>query len=72
IMDMVAPGLAATGTPFERYVDRRAAIARALALAESGDVVLIAGKGSEPYQIVGDEMLPFDDMATVRELTGGA
>ncbi|MET9480050.1 UDP-N-acetylmuramoyl-L-alanyl-D-glutamate--2,6-diaminopimelate ligase [Streptomyces sp. NPDC006638] len=68
ILDQIAPGLTATGTPFERLADRRAAIAHALAAAGSGDVVLIAGKGSEPYQIVGEHLVPFSDMATVREL----
>ncbi|MFK8844191.1 UDP-N-acetylmuramoyl-L-alanyl-D-glutamate--2,6-diaminopimelate ligase [Streptomyces sp. Ac-502] len=68
ILDQVAPGLTATGTPFERYTDRRQAIAFALAEAGPDDIVLIAGKGSEPYQIVGEELLPFSDMATVHEL----
>lgn len=68
IMDQVAPGIEGTGTPFERVGDRREAIAAALAAARPGDVVLLAGKGSESYQIVGDDLLPFDDMATVREL----
>ncbi|MEE2040790.1 UDP-N-acetylmuramoyl-L-alanyl-D-glutamate--2,6-diaminopimelate ligase [Nocardiopsis sp. CT-R113] len=69
IMDQVAPGIAVTGTPFERLGDRRGAISAALAAAEPGDVVLLAGKGSESHQIVGDALLPFDDMATVRELS---
>ena len=46
--------------------DRRSAIAAALASAGRGDVVLIAGKGHETYQIVGDERLPFDDAAEAR------
>jgi UDP-N-acetylmuramoyl-L-alanyl-D-glutamate--2,6-diaminopimelate ligase len=41
--------------------DRRAAIALAVACARRGDAVLIAGKGHEPYQIVGEEKRPFDD-----------
>ncbi|MEV6419379.1 UDP-N-acetylmuramoyl-L-alanyl-D-glutamate--2,6-diaminopimelate ligase [Streptomyces sp. NPDC051662] len=69
IMDQITPGLLATGTRFERLADRRRAIAFALADAGPDDIVLIAGKGSEPYQIVGDRLLPFSDMATVRELT---
>ncbi|MFE7566290.1 UDP-N-acetylmuramoyl-L-alanyl-D-glutamate--2,6-diaminopimelate ligase [Streptomyces sp. NPDC057539] len=69
IMDQITPGLLATGTRFERLADRRRAIAFALADAGPDDIVLIAGKGSEPYQIVGDQLLPFSDMATVRELT---
>ncbi|MCC9307937.1 UDP-N-acetylmuramoyl-L-alanyl-D-glutamate--2,6-diaminopimelate ligase [Kitasatospora sp. RB6PN24] len=68
ILDQIAPGVAATGTPFERITDRRDAIAHALAAAGPGDVVLIAGKGSEGYQIIGDRSIPFDDLATVRDL----
>ncbi|NED89588.1 UDP-N-acetylmuramoyl-L-alanyl-D-glutamate--2,6-diaminopimelate ligase, partial [Streptomyces sp. SID11233] len=49
-----------------------AAIARALILAEPGDTVLVAGKGAETYQLVGDQALPFEDMAVVRELTDTA
>lgn len=41
--------------------DRRRAIERAIAAAGSGDIVLIAGKGHEPYQEVGGRQLPFDD-----------
>ncbi|MCH8243500.1 MAG: UDP-N-acetylmuramoyl-L-alanyl-D-glutamate--2,6-diaminopimelate ligase [Planctomycetes bacterium] len=48
-------------------VDRRSAIARAIAEADPGDTVLIAGKGHEDYQIVGDEVLPFDDATVARE-----
>ncbi|MEV6721983.1 UDP-N-acetylmuramoyl-L-alanyl-D-glutamate--2,6-diaminopimelate ligase [Streptomyces xanthochromogenes] len=68
ILDQITPGLVASGTPFERYADRGRAIALALSVAGPDDIVLIAGKGSEPYQIVGEELLPFSDMATVREL----
>ncbi len=48
--------------------DRRGAIAIALRLARPGDVVLIAGKGHEDYQLVGNRVLKFDDRAVVREL----
>lgn len=70
IMDQIAPGLRATGTPFQRFADRGEAIAFALSTADRGDTVLIAGKGSEPHQIVGEELIPFSDMATVRDLAG--
>jgi UDP-N-acetylmuramoyl-L-alanyl-D-glutamate--2,6-diaminopimelate ligase len=48
-------------------VDRRAAIAKAIELARAGDLVLIAGKGHEKYQVIGTRTLPFDDVAVARE-----
>ncbi len=50
--------------------DRRAAIAAALDGVGPGDVLLIAGKGHETYQILGERVLPFDDAAVVRDLLG--
>ncbi len=47
--------------------DRRRAIERAVHEAQPGDVVLIAGKGHESYQIVGTQTLPFDDVLIARE-----
>ncbi|UUL82791.1 UDP-N-acetylmuramoyl-L-alanyl-D-glutamate--2,6-diaminopimelate ligase [Sphingomonas qomolangmaensis] len=47
--------------------DRRAAIAAAIAQAGEADIVLIAGKGHEQGQIVGDMVLPFDDVSVARE-----
>ncbi len=48
--------------------DRRAAIALALRTAAPGDIVLIAGKGHEDYQIVGSRRLKFDDRVEVRSI----
>jgi UDP-N-acetylmuramoyl-L-alanyl-D-glutamate--2,6-diaminopimelate ligase len=48
------------------FVNRREAIEAAAAQARPGDVVLVAGKGHEPYQIIGTEKLPFDDREEVR------
>ncbi|MEO1719551.1 MAG: cyanophycin synthetase, partial [Pseudomonadota bacterium] len=47
--------------------DRAEAIQAAIDMARDGDVVLIAGKGHETGQIVGDEVLPFSDQAVARE-----
>jgi UDP-N-acetylmuramoyl-L-alanyl-D-glutamate--2,6-diaminopimelate ligase len=47
--------------------DRREAIAAAVAMAGSGDIVLIAGKGHEQGQIVGNRILDFDDVTVARE-----
>jgi UDP-N-acetylmuramyl tripeptide synthase len=49
--------------------DRRAAIALALKVAKPRDIVVIAGKGHEDYQLVGGRRLDFDDRLVVRELT---
>ena len=54
----------------ERIEDRREAIARALATASPDDVILLAGKGHETYQIRGTARLPFDEREIVRELAG--
>ncbi len=52
---------------YERLADRRQAIAHALALAQSGDVVCIAGKGHETTQEIAGQFHPFDDRIVVQE-----
>jgi UDP-N-acetylmuramoyl-L-alanyl-D-glutamate--2,6-diaminopimelate ligase len=50
--------------------DRAEAIHYALAEAEAGDVVVVAGKGHEDYQLVGTERRPFSDRAVVLDALG--
>lgn len=60
-----------TGTqPVVVVRDRDSAIRQAIASARPGDVVLVAGKGHETYQIVGDERRPFSDQTVVRHALG--
>ena len=59
-------GLRQTSGAYEVELDRARAIDRAVALAGPGDVVLIAGKGHEPYQIIGHETHQFDDRVEAR------
>ena len=56
------------GNHCARVADREAAIRAALGWARSGDTIVIAGKGHETYQIVGGEVLPFDDRDVARRL----
>ncbi len=66
IADMILPGFEAHARRPEVILDRALAIAVALREAAPGDVVLIAGKGHEPYQLIGDQVLSFDDRAEAR------
>ncbi len=70
IADIVT-GITPTGGNFEIVPDRREAIGRAIALAGPGDMVVIAGKGHENYQIFKDHTIHFDDAETAAELLAG-
>ena len=65
------PGLLQTKTPHLVEVDRRKAIAAAISEARPGDIVLLAGKGHEKYQITRAGTLPFDDVQIAREALAG-
>jgi UDP-N-acetylmuramoyl-L-alanyl-D-glutamate--2,6-diaminopimelate ligase len=63
------PGRGATprkATPYLAVVDRRAAIEKAIHDAQAGDLVLVAGKGHEKYQVIGERVLPFDDVEVAK------
>lgn len=71
ILREIVPGLEEGGMTLDRdafvEADRRKAIAKAIELAKPGEVVLIAGKGHEDYQILGTEKVHFDDREVARE-----
>lgn len=50
--------------------DRKTAINMAIEMARDGDIVLVAGKGHEPYQIIGERKIDFDDREIVRNIPG--
>jgi len=66
IVKAIVPGLDAAAAKYEIELDRAAAIEKAIRAAAPGDVVLIAGKGHEDYQIVGAEKRHFDDREQAR------
>ena len=71
IIDEIRRGIdssttAATGPPHLEIADRGVAIERAIDEAEPGDAIVIAGKGHETHQVVGDERRPFDDRLVAR------
>ena len=89
IIEMILPGIRQTAMPqltldqlpkgpngYAVELDRRSAIRAGISVARPGDVVLIAGKGHEDYQILGQEKIHFDDreeaLAAFREQTGAA
>ncbi|SES73048.1 UDP-N-acetylmuramoyl-L-alanyl-D-glutamate--2,6-diaminopimelate ligase [Anaerobranca gottschalkii] len=53
---------------YQVILDRREAIKRAITIADKGDIILIVGKGHENYQIIGDEIIEFDDKQVAYEL----
>jgi UDP-N-acetylmuramoyl-L-alanyl-D-glutamate--2,6-diaminopimelate ligase len=66
IAEMIEPAVKACGIPYEVVLDRALAIERAVFSARPGDVVLIAGKGHEDYQIIGTTKRSFDDRVEAR------
>ena len=69
ILDDIEKGM--TRGNHARIVKRKSAIHQALQEANHDDVVLLAGKGHENYQIIGTTKLPFDEKVIVREFLSG-
>jgi UDP-N-acetylmuramoyl-L-alanyl-D-glutamate--2,6-diaminopimelate ligase len=65
--DRIAPnGQGPKATPYLAIADRKQAIERGVREARPGDLVLVAGKGHEKYQVIGPKTLPFDDVEVAR------
>lgn len=71
ILNQTEPGLVDSGVSYQRIMDRREAIEAAVSAAAHGDTILIAGKGHETCQIIGDNSLPFSDSDVIREIVAG-
>ncbi len=67
IISQIETGVKASETEYLSISDRRQAIHQAIMLAQPGDVVIIAGKGHETYQIIGNEKFHFDDREVALE-----
>lgn len=67
ILSEIEVGLKNTNCPYQIISDRREAIFQAISKAKPNDVVIIAGKGHETYQIVGSEKYHFDDREVALE-----
>ena len=65
IINHVLAGMSSNN--YEVVIDRKEAIKRAIEIAQKDDIVLIAGKGHEDYQIIGTEKIHFDDKEIARE-----
>lgn len=68
ILDDAMPGLAGFEGPYERISDRYSAISRALDIARKDDILVLAGKGHEDYQVLGYGTIHFDEREVVLQL----
>ncbi len=71
IMNDALVGIRRVDVPHVVEPDRAAAIARAIKEAHAGDIVILAGKGHETYQVLRDKTIPFDDRSVAREVLKG-
>lgn len=71
IIEEVEAGMKRTNCPYEKVVDRREGIEIAIHAADKDDIILIAGKGHENYQIIKDQVIHFDDVEEVKNILQG-
>ena len=68
IIKQIESGIKKTNGKYECIVDRREAIKKAISMATKRDIVVLAGKGHEPYQEINHKKYPFDERVIVREI----
>ena len=68
IAQAIEEGVYSTGCEYSVILDRYQAIRRAVSLADKWDIIVVAGKGHETYQLSGNECIPFNDKEVLKEL----
>ena len=68
IVKQIEEGIKKTKSQYECIVDRTEAIKRAIKMANKNDIIVLAGKGHEPYQEINGKTYPFDERVIVREI----
>ena len=68
IIEQIEEGIKKTKGNYEIVVDRTEAIEKAIKMANNKDIILLAGKGHEPYQEINEKKYPFDERVIVREI----
>ncbi len=68
IVDQIEAGIKKTNGKYTRIVDRVEAIKYAISMANKNDIIVLAGKGHEPYQEINHEKFPFDERIIVRDI----
>jgi UDP-N-acetylmuramoyl-L-alanyl-D-glutamate--2,6-diaminopimelate ligase len=70
IIRQIEEGVKETHSPYDIFVNRRDAIFAGIKMLNEGDALIIAGKGHENYQIIGNEKIHFDDMEVALQALG--
>ena len=70
IIEQIVAGFPEGFSSYQVEQDRERGIAAGINSAEKGDIVIIAGKGHEDYQILGEKVIHFDDYEVVAGITG--
>ena len=68
IIEQIEAGIKKTNGKYECITDRREAIKKAISMATKRDIIVLAGKGHEPYQEINHKKYPFDERIIVREI----